>query len=363
MIINYASDELGSNDPDASDGEKEPKYPRSFIGVDGCHLKTKYGGTLLIAIGKDPNDQYYPITFGVCETKTKESWRWLLTLLLEDIGQEKIWVFISDQQKGLIPVFEELFERVEHRLCLRNLYANFKNKFGGGTQIRDLMMDATKATYIQACDAKMKELKELNMKAWEWLSGIPTKAWCFRNQSPEDFVDDYYSKDTYEKCYGYNISPINGQDMWSEVDMEEMLPPSYKRGPRRPKKLRRMEPDEDPNKEQPQPNETQIDVDPEFEMLAANLAASFEATQTQPNLNVNGLVAFAPSQPNHSALVTSAQGEHVTYSQIDDVLDYILSAPVPTTDDVPAAPAYTTPRVLKPVDFNIPFHNDLELFC
>ncbi|XP_050890787.1 uncharacterized protein LOC127096238 [Lathyrus oleraceus] len=256
MIINYASDELGSNDPDASDGEKEPKYPRfkmqdldknykfkvglefvslenlkrmkkwvgthkcgrvlnnsfatskwvaktvaarmassdgvkiyglkkgfttsyrSFIGVDGCHLKTKYGGTLLIAIGKDPNDQYYPITFGVCETKTKESWRWLLTLLLEDIGQEKIWVFISDQQKGLIPVFEELFERVEHRLCLRNLYANFKNKFGGGTQIRDLMMDATKATYIQACDAKMKELKELNMKAWEWLSGIPTKAWC-----------------------------------------------------------------------------------------------------------------------------------------------------------------------------------------
>ncbi|KAI5417401.1 hypothetical protein KIW84_042125 [Lathyrus oleraceus] len=114
--------------------------------------------------------------------------------------------------------------------------------------------------------------------------------------------------------------------MWPEVDMEEMLPPSYKRGSGRPKKLRRREPDEDPNKlrtqttycctrcgvhghnarsytshvvdleaqkrkktitrqgptqtatqeqtqpteaetatqEQPQPNETQIDVDPEF---------------------------------------------------------------------------------------------------
>ncbi|KAI5446469.1 hypothetical protein KIW84_014339 [Lathyrus oleraceus] len=153
--------------------------------------------------------------------------------------------------------------------------------------------------------------------------------------------------------------------MWSEVDMEEMLSPSYKRGPERPKKLRRRESDEDPNKvrtqttycctrcgvhgydagsctsqEQPQPNETQIDVDPEFEMLAANLASAFEATQTQPNLVVNGPVASAPS---HSASITPAQGEPVTSSQ---------------TDDAPTTPAYTTPRVLKLVEFNIPFHND-----
>jgi len=37
-------------------------------------------------------------------------------------------------------VFDEMFEVVEHRLCLRHLYANFKKKFGGGTIIRDLMM-------------------------------------------------------------------------------------------------------------------------------------------------------------------------------------------------------------------------------
>ena len=74
---------------------------RPFIGVDGCYLKTKYGRTLLIAVGRDPNDQYYPIVFGVYETETNESWRRFLTLLLEDIGQEKMWVFISNQQKVL----------------------------------------------------------------------------------------------------------------------------------------------------------------------------------------------------------------------------------------------------------------------
>lgn len=29
---------------------------RPFIGVDGCHLKTKYGGQLLVVVGRDPND-------------------------------------------------------------------------------------------------------------------------------------------------------------------------------------------------------------------------------------------------------------------------------------------------------------------
>ncbi|XP_052734739.1 uncharacterized protein LOC128197343 [Vigna angularis] len=36
---------------------------RSFIGVDGCHLKITYGGQLLVAVARDPNDQYFPLSF------------------------------------------------------------------------------------------------------------------------------------------------------------------------------------------------------------------------------------------------------------------------------------------------------------
>jgi len=55
----------------------------------------------LIVVGRDPNDQYMPIAFVVVETKTKETWRWFLNLLFEDIGSVETnkWVFISDQQK------------------------------------------------------------------------------------------------------------------------------------------------------------------------------------------------------------------------------------------------------------------------
>ncbi|XP_058758242.1 uncharacterized protein LOC131631465 [Vicia villosa] len=142
---------------------------RPFIGVDGCHLKTKYCGQLLIAVGRDPNDQYFPLAFGVVETETKESWRWFIQLLMEDIGHDKRIVFISDQQKGLVAVFDEMFERIEHRFCLRHLYANFKKKFGGGTLIRDLMMGAAKSTYHQAWMQKMNELKNVDFNAWTWL--------------------------------------------------------------------------------------------------------------------------------------------------------------------------------------------------
>ncbi|GAU39191.1 hypothetical protein TSUD_270350 [Trifolium subterraneum] len=231
---------------------------RPFIGVDGCHLKTRYGGQILIAVGRDLNDQYFPLAFGVVETETKESWRWFIQLLMEDIGQDNRFVFISDQQKGLVAVFEEMFERVEHRLCLRHLYANFKKKFGGGTLIRDLMMGAAKATYYQACEAKMSELKAFDKKAWDWLKDIPTKMWCipcrhavtaisYQGKDPLDYVDDCYSREKYAACYGFAISAINGVDMWPKPPdgvEENILPPLYKKGPGRPRKLRIREFDE-----------------------------------------------------------------------------------------------------------------------
>lgn len=67
--------------------------------------------------------------------------------------------------QGLIAVFEEMFERIEHRLFLRHLYANLKKKFGGGSLIRDLMIGVAKATYYQEWMQKMNELKQVDLKA------------------------------------------------------------------------------------------------------------------------------------------------------------------------------------------------------
>ena len=75
---------------------------RPIIGLDGCFLKGYYGGQLLSAIGRDPNDQMMPIAFAVVEGETKESWAWFLDLLVKDLGGVRLcktYTFISDQQK------------------------------------------------------------------------------------------------------------------------------------------------------------------------------------------------------------------------------------------------------------------------
>ena len=69
---------------------------RPIIGIDACHLKTKTGGQLMCAIGKDPNDEYFPFTYVVVEVEIKDTWTWFLHLLLADIGDGNKWVFISD---------------------------------------------------------------------------------------------------------------------------------------------------------------------------------------------------------------------------------------------------------------------------
>ena len=78
--------------------------------------------------------------------------------------------------------------------------------------------------------------------------GIPCRhdvsAMQFQNLNPETYVDPCYMRETYKTCYENNVIPINGMDMWPTVDVENMLPPQYKKGPGRPKKLRFREQDE-----------------------------------------------------------------------------------------------------------------------
>ncbi|WVY90541.1 hypothetical protein V8G54_036055 [Vigna mungo] len=75
---------------------------RPIIGLDGCFLKGKYGGELLITVGRDGNEQILPIAYAVVEVENKDSWTWFLELLIEDLGGVDVassCTFISDQQK------------------------------------------------------------------------------------------------------------------------------------------------------------------------------------------------------------------------------------------------------------------------
>jgi hypothetical protein len=74
---------------------------RPFICLDGCHIKTRYKGQLLTAVGIDPNDCIYPIAFGLVEVECTSSWEWFLTNLKDDLNITNTapWTIMSDKQK------------------------------------------------------------------------------------------------------------------------------------------------------------------------------------------------------------------------------------------------------------------------
>ena len=104
---------------------------RKVVGLDGCFFKGLTNGELLCALGRDANNQMYPIAWAVVEKENNDSWDFFMALLSKDlqIGDGEGWVIISDQQKGLINAVEQWVPKAKHRMCARHIYANWRKKF------------------------------------------------------------------------------------------------------------------------------------------------------------------------------------------------------------------------------------------
>ncbi|CAN1141254.1 hypothetical protein LINPERHAP2_LOCUS12375, partial [Linum perenne] len=74
---------------------------RRMFGLDGCFFKCEVKGMLLSAIGKDSNNQMYPIAWAVVEGEKRSSWTWFIHNVREhlDMADGTGWSVISDQQK------------------------------------------------------------------------------------------------------------------------------------------------------------------------------------------------------------------------------------------------------------------------
>jgi hypothetical protein len=104
---------------------------RKVIDLDGWFFKGVVKGELLCAIARDSNNQMYPLACAVVEQETNETSKWFLGLLIKDLDINNSgagWVFISDQQKGLINAMRDFFPNAEHRMCARHIYANWRKK-------------------------------------------------------------------------------------------------------------------------------------------------------------------------------------------------------------------------------------------
>ncbi|XP_014511415.1 uncharacterized protein LOC106770102 [Vigna radiata var. radiata] len=227
---------------------------RPIIGLDGAFLKGRYGGELLTVVGRDANDQMLPLAYAVVEVENKDTWKWFLELLVEDLGGEEVsssFTLMSDQQK-----------------------------------LKRLMWKAASATQPQAWELEMRNIKQLNDEAFKYLLKIPPswsaeklfevrhvsqagdrfvvnldehsctcRKWAisgvpcchsltamkFLNLQREEFIPCCFRKTTHEETYTPIVYPINGQNMWEITPYVDVLPPPKRIMPGRPKKKRRLE--------------------------------------------------------------------------------------------------------------------------
>jgi hypothetical protein len=59
---------------------------RKVIGLDGCWFKGANNGNLLCAIGRDANNQMYPVAWAVVAIENYDAWYWFLSLLQKDLN-------------------------------------------------------------------------------------------------------------------------------------------------------------------------------------------------------------------------------------------------------------------------------------
>ncbi|KAL4291677.1 hypothetical protein GQ457_14G022030 [Hibiscus cannabinus] len=342
---------------------------RPFVSLDGCFLKGMLEGALLVAVGRDANNQMYPIAWALVESETKYSWGWFVENLRTDLHMMngERFTIMSDMQKasGLIDAVSTVIPECEHRFCARHWFANWK-KLHKNLELHKLFWSCSKATseadfrkqaaavgevkgralldmlkkdpthwskaffstrslcdsvdnniaeafnarligarhmsiismfeeirhYVmertvknknscmkwknQICPkicAKVEEHRELSAfchvswngadgyevvsnrdtfvvdlkekkctcRYWD-LTGIPCKhAICvilFKKDRVEEYINDFYKKDMYEKCYNFVIPPLAGEKFWPATNMGDIEPPLPRKLPGRPKKKR-----------------------------------------------------------------------------------------------------------------------------
>ena len=74
---------------------------RPILGVDGCFLRGKTKGQLLVALGRDADNAIYPIAWGVVQVENTDNWLWFVKNIKADLALDDGdgFILISKRQK------------------------------------------------------------------------------------------------------------------------------------------------------------------------------------------------------------------------------------------------------------------------
>ncbi|XP_020987476.1 uncharacterized protein LOC110275628 [Arachis duranensis] len=112
------------------------RHCKPLVSIDGTHLYSKYGRTLLIAIAQDGNSNILPVAFALVEGENVESWSFFLSHLRQHVTPQSGLVVILDRHNGIKAALEApnggwLPPAAYCAFCIRHVAVNFALTFKG----------------------------------------------------------------------------------------------------------------------------------------------------------------------------------------------------------------------------------------
>jgi hypothetical protein len=150
------------------------KYCRPLLGLDGTHLKAKYGGVLLAATAVDALGLLFPLAFGVVDAENDDNWLWFienLRTVIETyqpflVDQKNGLTFLSDRQKGLLEGVSKTLPNSAHGWCLKHLEENLHKKHKH-PEVKRLVWQVAYARTEAEFNAKMELIRQVDAGAVE----------------------------------------------------------------------------------------------------------------------------------------------------------------------------------------------------
>ncbi|XP_010675433.3 uncharacterized protein LOC104891435 [Beta vulgaris subsp. vulgaris] len=162
---------------------------RKVLCVDGCFIKTFLGGMLLSAVGRDSNDQMYPLAWAVVEGENTASWEWFFYELKKVLGggNGSDLTLISDEAQAILGGVAKIFPQAEHRHCARHVYAHWHKTYKGD-EMKLLFWKAAKSYNEADLGDALTEMEKVN----------PESVVAFKKYNPKVFCRAHVK--THTKC-------------------------------------------------------------------------------------------------------------------------------------------------------------------
>ncbi|XP_021734705.1 uncharacterized protein LOC110698475 [Chenopodium quinoa] len=193
---------------------------RKVLAVDACFLKTFLGGQLLYAVGRDANDQMYPVAWAIVEGENNLSWECFYLVLLNHVVNfpENL---LSLVLQGHIECCLHVLPKAEHRHCARHVFAH-RHKTYRGDELKLQFWRIAKSYNIADYEERLQELAVINNDAAEAFKRYNPYLFC-RAYLRNSIKTDAITSNIAETFNGYIIQARTKHLLHCLEDIRAML--------------------------------------------------------------------------------------------------------------------------------------------